>query len=861
MAGKSIKGLTVEIGGDTTKLGKALEDVTKKSKSMSTELGEINRLLKLDPGNTDLLAQKQKVLAEAITNTGKKLDTLKEAEKQVQAQFEKGEASEEQVRALQREIIATEKKMNSYEKAAKETEDALKGLGKETKDVEKSSSGLGKAMGDAAKTGLKAVAAAATAAVGALVGAAEATREYRAEMGKLDAAFESANLSAESASDTYKALQGVIGETDQSVEAAQQIALLADSEEDAARWAEQAAGVVGTFGDALQPETFYEAANETMKLGEATGAYVQMLEGTGMSVEEFNAGLAACSTEAEKQAYMLEVTEAALGTAGDAYREANAEIIRANEANEAWTASMAEVGGAMEPILTDIKLMGASLLSDLMPGIQGVAEAFRGMLSGDEGAADAFGASLSGILTDLLTKLTETLPTIATVAMSLLTTLTTTLITALPQLVTTGVQMVMSIINGLTLAIPQIMTALVNMIPQLVLALTMAIPQLIQGAVNLFMALVQAIPLIIPPLVAALPPLVMSVINGLLTAIPQLIEGALQFLLAIIDAIPLLIEQLIPALPLIITTVVNGLLENIPILLDAAFTLLMAIVDAIPLLIEQLLAELPAVLTTILQIIGQLPGKLWTILTDVIGKFSTLVSNIISKVKSGFTNVVSGAVSIIQGLPGKIWTYLQQAISKVTQFGTQAVNKAKTAAKNILNGIVDTLKSLPSKMGEVGKNLVEGLWNGINGVTDWVIGKIKGFGDKILDGIKGFFGIHSPSREMAWVGEMLDRGLAQGVLDNMDAPVDAMTDMADDMLGEADSLNGLTLERQLNSTFNSPEAPTMETGLLGRLDSILAAIERGQILAIDGDKLVGATAGKLDNILGQRYALAARGAI
>ena len=94
MASNTIKGLTVEIGGDTTKLGKALEDVNKKGRDLSSELGQINKLLKLDPGNTELLAQKQKVLAEAIANTSTKLDTLKEAEKQVQKQFERGEVSE-----------------------------------------------------------------------------------------------------------------------------------------------------------------------------------------------------------------------------------------------------------------------------------------------------------------------------------------------------------------------------------------------------------------------------------------------------------------------------------------------------------------------------------------------------------------------------------------------------------------------------------------------------------------------------------------------------------------------------------------------------------------------------------------------
>ena len=161
MAFNTIKGLTVEIGGDTTKLGKALEDVNKKSRNLSSELGEINRMLKLDPGNTELLSQKQKILADAIGNTAEKLDKLKQAEKQVQEQFERGEVSEEQVRALKREIIATEKKMGSYEKAAEETEQALKGVADESKEVTERSGKLGQALGNAAKVGLAAVATAA----------------------------------------------------------------------------------------------------------------------------------------------------------------------------------------------------------------------------------------------------------------------------------------------------------------------------------------------------------------------------------------------------------------------------------------------------------------------------------------------------------------------------------------------------------------------------------------------------------------------------------------------------------------------------------------------------------------------------
>ena len=80
MANKALKGLTIKIGGDTSELTKALDGVEKQGRSLSGELGQINKLLKLDPKNTELLAQKQKVLAGAISSTEKRLDTLKEAE-------------------------------------------------------------------------------------------------------------------------------------------------------------------------------------------------------------------------------------------------------------------------------------------------------------------------------------------------------------------------------------------------------------------------------------------------------------------------------------------------------------------------------------------------------------------------------------------------------------------------------------------------------------------------------------------------------------------------------------------------------------------------------------------------------------
>jgi TP901 family phage tail tape measure protein len=134
MASKNIKGITIDLGGKSTKLEKALKEVEGPARKIQTELRQVERLLKLDPKNTELVAQKQKLLADAVGETSTKLDTLKEAQRQVAEQFRKGEVGEDQYRAIQREVIQTEQDLKKLETQLKQVnskwDDAQKKLGK-----------------------------------------------------------------------------------------------------------------------------------------------------------------------------------------------------------------------------------------------------------------------------------------------------------------------------------------------------------------------------------------------------------------------------------------------------------------------------------------------------------------------------------------------------------------------------------------------------------------------------------------------------------------------------------------------------------------------------------------------------------
>lgn len=830
MAG-NLKGLTIELGGDTTKLGKALEDVDKKSRNLSSELGQVNKLLKLDPGNADLLAQKQEILTEAIANTSKKLDTLKEAERQVQEQFRRGEASEEQVRALQREIIATTQKLGQYESAARETAQALDKLGDEGEDGIKDT---GDAAEDAAKDlrdmadaadevedGLDTAGVAAGTFLGNLAtnalsstvdflkGCAEAAMEYRTEMGKLDVAFENSGFTAETAHNAYQELVGIMGETDTAVEAANHLAKLTDNEQDLASWTgDILPGVFATFGDSLPLEGLTEAANETAKVGQVTGPLAdainwataeaddwnKALSGNakaqkafqdatkeGASAEDaFNAALGACSTEQERQSLITQSLSSIYGDASSAYKETNADIIAANKANDALTASMAAAGTAVMPLITAVKEIATALLNAAVPA---------------------------------LNALMDNLPIVGVVAGGVAASIIAFKVAALAATAAT---------EGMTLAQKAAAAA--------------------QAALNVVMSAnpIGLVILAITALVAAFMALWKNS-EAFREFWKKLWEGIKTVALGVADAFK--------ALPGKIYNAIKGAVTKVKQWGED--------------LVKTAKTKATEMKDKVVSTLKELPGKIWTAIKDAVVKVAKWGLDMQNKAKTAALNLVTGVINALKALPGKIWSAIKGAITNVTKWGSDMVSKAKSAMGKVVSGVVSTLSQLPKKVLSIGANLVTGLWNGINNKLQWLKNKIAGFTKSVLNGIKSFFGVHSPSTETAWIGEMLDQGLAKGVLDNVNAPIKAMRSVSSDVLGAATGdLDGLAVERSLQRSASPVAASAAIGGDLGvKLDKILTAIERGQILTIDGDALVGATAAKMDSKLGQRRALAARGAV
>lgn len=226
------------------------------------------------------------------------------------------------------------------------------------------------------------VAATMAAAGAGLVALAENTREYRTEQGKLTTAFETQNFSAEQARTTYTALNGVLGDSGQAVEAANHLAMLATNEQDLATWTNICTGVYATFGDSLPIEGLTEAANETSKTGQLTGALADALNWAGINEDKFQEQLDACSSEQERQALITKTLNGLYSESAEHYRETNAEVIAANEAQDKLNNAMAKIGAAIEPAITKGKALVADVLDKAAPMLAELAEKLIPMLVG-----------------------------------------------------------------------------------------------------------------------------------------------------------------------------------------------------------------------------------------------------------------------------------------------------------------------------------------------------------------------------------------------------------------------------------------------------------------------------------------------
>lgn len=517
------------------------------------------------------------------------------------------------------------------------------------KDVKKSGSGLASKLksglasaGKIAAAGIGAITAAAGAAVGGLLALEQSTEEYRIAMGRLNTAFESAGYGADAANQAYSEFYGILGDTDRATEASQLLAKLADNEEDLAEWTNIAAGVNGTFGDSLPIESLIEAANETARTGTVVGTLADALNWAGtVGEDEFNAMLASCSSESERNQLIMETLAGTYDDAADSFYANNEALVASRNAQVQMDAVLSKLGGTVSEVKN--RLMG-----DFLPAISRVVSAFSDMISGADGADRAFSEALGGLVNQVVSQL--------------------------PQFLSMGVQILTSLASGIIQSIPVVVAALPQVIQEILSALGALLPQILNMGGQLLEQLANGIEAGLPNLVARLPVVIENILTYLTDNMPAILEKGVEILNSIVNGIVDSIPKLVAALPEIMISISNFVTENLPQIVAAGYDILV---------------------------------------------------NLIMGIVSGIPDLVAAVPKLIEA---------------------------------IVTGFVNNLKTIVN----VGKEIVKGIWQGITEMASWLKDQVTGFFSGIVEGVKDFLGIHSPSRVFADMGRNMALGLGEG---------------------------------------------------------------------------------------------------
>ena len=244
------------------------------------------------------------------------------------------------------------------------------------------------ALGDFAKKGIKAAGAAVAGMTAAFIALDGATEEYRVAQGKLNAGFQAAGLSADTARKSYRNFYAILGDTDTATEASQLLANMAKNEEEVTKWTRIAAGVHGTFGDSLPIEGLVESANETARTGKVTGVFADALNWVGIMEDDFNAKLEQTTDVSKRNQLIMDTLSKTYDKAADSFYANNQQVVNARRNHATLDEMLAKVGDTSSKVKNQLWVLagaaedGSIRSGSMLDWVQRKAEAFGQWIEG-----------------------------------------------------------------------------------------------------------------------------------------------------------------------------------------------------------------------------------------------------------------------------------------------------------------------------------------------------------------------------------------------------------------------------------------------------------------------------------------------
>ena len=683
---KKLQGITIEIDGNTTKLSDSLKDVNKVIGSTQSELKNINSLLKLDPGNTTLLAQQQKVLADAIKGTSEKLETLREAKRQADARIASGAEEENSAsyRELEREIVATESQLRKLNGQLDENSNDFNKLSENIDDAGDSTLKFGdlvkaNLLSEAIKTGIQGLVSSFKALGSAMVNvgkqAVESFAEYEQLVGGVETLFEDSASTVENyANNAYKTAGLSANEYMSTVTSfsASLLQSLGGNTEEAAKYADMA--ITDMADNANKMGTSMESIQN---------AYQGFAKQNYTMLDNLKLGYGGTKTEMER------LLKDATAISGVKYN-----INELSDVYEAIHIIQSEMG------ITGTTAKEAS--KTISGSITAMSSSWQNLLTGIASGNENIGELVTNVVDSVLTLADNIMPVIEQVVNNLiqiLPTLLNKIIEYLPEFLNMGSGILTTLINGLQNSMPQIVTAVMQIVNMLITTLVANLPQILQMGITMLVELVKGIAQSLPTLIPAIIEAVILMAETLIDNIDLIIDAGIQLIMGLVDG-------LLVALPILV--------DKIPVIIDK---LIVAITDNLPKIIEMGIVLIVKLAVGLVKAIPQLRKAIPQIITSLVNGFS----NYKDKMSEIGKNLLKGLWEGMSGLADWLW-------KKV---------------KGMFNGLTEKIKDFfgiksPSRLmeKEVGKFLPRGIARGFEKEIPKTIDAVENSLSKLNTGIQ-----------------------------------------------------------------------------------------------------------------------------
>ena len=816
MAGR-IQGITVEIGGDTTKLQTALKGVNNEIKNTQSQLRDVDKLLKLDPGNTELLAQKHRLLGDAVKETKEKLETLKTAAEQAEQALKDGTITQDQYDGLQREIVETEQKLKSLEEQAKQSGTALQNIaakGEKLKTVGDNISNVGTKLlpVTAGVVGLG-TAAVKTAAdfdsamskVAAVSGATgkdlDALRDKAREMGsktKFSAseAAEAMNYMAMAGWKTEDMLSGIEGVMNLAAASGEDLATTSDIVTDALTAFGLSAKDSGHFADILAAASSNANTNVFM-MGETFKYCAPIAGALGFSAEDTaeaiglmaNAGIKGSQAGTALRTIMNNLS-GDVKICGSSIGEVTVATTNADGSMRDLSDILADCRTAFEGLTESEKAQAAESLvgKNAMSGFLALMNAGEGdinkLSSAIEncdgcaaGMADTMNNNLEGQLTILKSQLQELAISFGEILMPAIRTIVgwiqkfvdwlnsmdegTRKVIVTIALVAAAIGPVLIIVGKVISAIGTIMT----IIPKLAGVINAA-----KGVFAAFNAVCAANPYVL--IIAAIVALVAAFIylwnncEEFRQFWIDLWEGIKEIAIAVWEALKEFFTAAWEAIKTTAVTVWNAIKDFFTGLWEGIKNIFTTVVNAISTFLTNAWNAIKNTVTTVFNAIKTFFTTIWNGIKSVITTVVTAISTFLTTAWNGIKTAITTVLNAIKTAVTTVWNGIKNTITTI-------VNAIKNAVTTAWNNIKSAVSNAANAIKNAVSNAFNAMLNGIKNVCGNIYGAVKGGFDKAINFVKNL-----ASEAFKWGADFIG-GIVNGIKSMIGKVGEAVSSVAD----------------------------------------------------------------------------------